>query len=207
MDGPTIQASSQRALERGTSPPQILELVASVRKRSGIPIVLMTCTNPVFHYGTSPFAQDAAKAGVDGVIVTDLPPEEASQWKADAESANLDTIFLLAPTSTDSRIERVAAMSSGFVYCVSRAGVTGAQADVPEEIADLLRKVRLATGTPTAVGFGISKPEHVRQVCAMADGAVVGSAIVGLAHEKAGTPDLLSSVKSFVSELKAATRG
>ena len=207
MDGPTIQASSQRALQRGTSPPLILEAVASVRQRSGIPIVLMTCANPVYHYGTALFAQDAAKAGVDGVIVTDLPPEEADEWKADAESAELDTIFLLAPTSTDSRIERVAAMSSGFIYCVSRAGVTGAQADVPEEIAQLLTKIRSVTDTATAVGFGISKPEHVRRVCAIADGAVVGSAIVSLINEKAGSPDLLGSVKAFVSELKGATRG
>lgn len=207
MDGPTIQASSQRALQRGASPPLILEVVASVRKRSLIPIVLMTCANPVYHYGTARFAQDAAKAGVDGAIVTDMPPEEANEWKSEAESAGLDTIFLLAPTSTDSRIERVAGMSSGFVYCVSRAGVTGAQEDAPEEIAQLLTKIRLVTDTPTAVGFGISKPEHVRRVCSIADGAVVGSAIVSLINEKAGSPDLLGSVKAFVSELKGATRG
>ena len=206
MDGPVIQLSSQRALLGGTSPGQILELTAAVRRRSQIPLVLMTCANPVYQYGGERFARDAAAAGVDGVIVTDLPPEEARDWKSAAAAFDLDTIFLLAPTSTDARIERVAEMCSGFIYCVSRAGVTGVRRDAPEEIAELLSKIKSVTNTPTAVGFGISSPEHVRRVCRMADGAVVGSAIVSMANEKAGCPDLLESVGRYVCDLKAATR-
>lgn len=206
MDGPVIQASSQRALDAGTNAPEILASIASIRERSQIPIVLMTCTNPVYRYGNAEFARDAAAAGVDGVIVTDLPPDEAGDWKTAADAAGLDTVFLLAPTSTDERIRRVSEMCSGFVYCVSRAGITGARQDVPEEIRELVRKVKDATHVPAAVGFGISRPDHVRKVCAFADGAIVGSAIVSLINEEHDSPELLRAVRDFVCDLKRGTR-
>ncbi len=206
MDGPVIQMSSQRALKNGVSLIKILESVAKIRERSQMPIVLMSCTNPIYQFGMKKFAKSAVSAGVDGIILTDMPPEESIEWKPAASENNLDTIFLVAPTSTDERLQLVAKESSGFIYCVSRAGITGVQKDIPEDIAGLPSKLKSLTQTPAAVGFGISTPEHVQRICSFADGAVVGSAIVNIISEKAGSPDLILTVKKYVSELKAATR-
>lgn len=205
-DGPVIQASSFRALQAGATVRKVFDTVRSIRRSSDSPIVLMTYYNPVQHYGDAEFARDAAAAGADGVIVTDLPPEEAGIWKKAAEAANLATIFLLAPTSTKDRIEAAANMASGFIYCVSRTGVTGAREDVPVDLADMVASIRAASGLPIAIGFGISKPEHVSQVAGFADGAVVGSALVSVIAQYANSGELLDRVGQFVSALKAGCR-
>ena len=205
-DGPSIQASSWRALEQGVTPRAALDLVRRVRARTELPLVLMTYFNPVQRLGIRWFAQEAASAGADGVIMTDLPPEEAGEWKSAAAEAGLDTIFLLAPTSTDERIARVAAIGSGFIYCVSRTGVTGARNELPPDVRDLVGRIRAATPGPVAVGFGVSSPEQVREISKWADGAVVGSALVDLIAAKRDSPDLLVEVRNFASLLKEATR-
>lgn len=207
-DGPTIQASTFRALQQGVTPARVLETIARVRARTDVPLVTMTYFNPVWQMGVERFTRQAVQAGVDGVIMTDMPPDEADEWHSAARQHGLDTIFLIAPTSTPERMRRVAQMSSGFVYCVSRTGVTGARDDLPEEVPQMLKAMRALTDLPLCVGFGISRPEHVRAVCRIADGAVVGSAVVSLiAQETVKTEQvLLDSVCRFVQELKDATR-
>ena len=182
-DGPSVQAATERALRNGVTLDQIFSLVEDLRRRTQIPIVLMTYYNPAFRYGLERVADRARQVGVDGFIMTDLPPEEAADWKAIADEHGLGTVFLLAPTSTPERISLGARMSSGFVYCVSRTGVTGARAELPADLRDLLERIRAATDRPIAVGFGVSTPEHVRQITQWADAAVVGSAIVDLVGE------------------------
>jgi len=204
-DGPSIQASSMRALNAGTNVHAVLDLVRAIRRESELPLVLMTYYNPVQKYGVDRFAADAADAGADGVIVTDLTPEEAGEWKAAADRAGLSTIFLLAPTSTDERVRRVAGLASGFIYCVSRTGVTGARPQLAQGIRELVGLIRARSQAPVAVGFGISKPEHVREVCEYADGAVVGSMLVDLIAAKTGAQTLLSEVRDLVSALKSGT--
>jgi tryptophan synthase alpha chain len=207
-DGPTIQASTFRALQQGMTPIRVLEMVCRVRAQSDVPLVVMTYFNPVWQMGVERFAREASQAGVDGVIMTDMPPDEAGEWHPVARQHGLDTIFLVAPTSTAERMERVAQMSSGFVYCVSRTGVTGAREHLPEEVPQMLQAMRGLTDLPLCVGFGISRPEHVRAVCQIADGAVVGSAVVSLIAEeaKAGEHAALAAVHRFVKSLKEATR-
>lgn len=207
-DGPTIQASTFRALQQGMTPIRTLEMVARVRQQSDVPLVVMTYFNPVWQMGVERFAREASEAGVDGVIMTDMPPDEAGEWHPVAHRYGLDTIFLVAPTSTAERMKRVAQMSSGFVYCVSRTGVTGAREHLPEEVPQMLQAMRHITDLPLCVGFGIARPEHVRAVCHLADGAVVGSAVVSLIERevKAGEQAALAAVHQFVRELKEATR-
>ncbi len=204
-DGPSIQAASMRSLAKGTNIPAVLELVRSIRVDSQIPIVLMTYYNPVHHYGLTRFAADIAAAGADGVIVTDIIPEEASEWKSAAEKAGIDTIFLLAPTSTDDRIDGVAKISSGFIYCVSRTGVTGARTEMASGVRGLVERIRVRTDAPVVVGFGISTPAHVREVCEYADGAVVGSLLVDKIAGTTGTNDMLAEVHRLGSSLKMGT--
>jgi tryptophan synthase alpha chain len=177
-DGPSIQAANERALAAGTTLDGILDLVRDLRRETQIPILLMTYYNPIFRAGQAETARAAHAAGVDGMLITDLPPEEAAEWKRDAEAAGLDTIFLLAPTSTAERIGIAARIASGFVYCVSRTGVTGVQVDLPPDLHGLLDRIRAQTDQPIAVGFGVSTPEHVRQIGEWCDAAVVGSAVV-----------------------------
>jgi tryptophan synthase alpha chain len=183
-------------LEAGTTPDGVFATVARLRA-AGLqtPVVLMTCTNLVMRPGYAVFARECRENGVDGVIVTDMPPEESSEWKQAAGAEGVDTIFLLAPTSTDERIEAVAHLATGFIYCVSRAGVTGVQQSVPPALHALLDKIRTHTNTPIAVGFGISTAEHVKTVWQWADGAVVGSAIVNAIHDG-------RDVASFVRDLR-----
>ncbi len=207
-DGPTIQSSTFRALQQGVTPASTLEMIARVRSQSEVPLVVMTYFNPVWQMGVARFAQQAAGAGVDGVIMTDMPPDEAGEWHPVARQHRLDTIFLIAPTSTPERMRLVAQMSSGFVYCVSRTGVTGAREHLPEEVPQMLQAMRQLTELPLCVGFGISRPEHVQAVCRIADGAVVGSAVVSLIAQEMekGERAVLSAVHRFVKELKEATR-
>jgi tryptophan synthase alpha chain len=205
-DGPTIQAASQRALTGGVTVVKTLECVRQIRQRSQIPIVLMTYLNPALQYGLERFANDAVAAGVDGCIQTDLTPEEGEAWIAAARKAGLDTVFLLAPTSTEERINKVAALSTGFIYCVSRTGVTGTQTNVPEELAGLVSRIRQASDTPICVGFGVSKPEHVHTICAVADGVVIGSALVDVIAKAGDGADLIEQVEAFARPLVEAAR-
>jgi tryptophan synthase alpha chain len=199
-DGPSIQAANERALASGTTLNDILGMVRALRRESQIPILLMTYYNPIFRAGLEQVAHAAKEAGVDGMLITDLPPEEAAEWKDAAAGAGLDTIFLLAPTSTEERIRIAAESASGFVYCVSRTGVTGVQADLPPDLHDLLDRIRAHTDQPVAVGFGVSTPEHVRQIGEWCDAAVVGSAVVNLVAKHGRESP--RPVAEFVRELK-----
>ena len=207
-DGPSIQASSQRALEKGMTTRKVLEIVRQVRAEAPeLPLILMTYFNPILHFGLAEWAAEAKAAGVDAHIVTDLTPEEAEPWKHESDKNGLETIFLLAPTSTPARIEIVAKLSSGFVYCVSRTGVTGARQDIPEELTEVVARIKARTSEPVCVGFGISKPEHVRRITQFSDGAVVGSSLVDLIHQHREDPYLMEAISACISDLKAATRG
>ena len=199
-DGPSIQAANERALASGTTLDQILEMVRGLRAETQIPILLMTYYNPIFRAGHERVAAAAREAGVDGMLITDLPPEEGTEWKRVADAHGLDTIFLLAPTSTDERIRIAAEIASGFIYCVSRTGVTGARAELPEDLHALLDRIRARTDQPIAVGFGVSTPEHVRQIGEWCDAAVVGSAVVNLIAREG--QDSVSAVGEFVRSLK-----
>lgn len=203
-EGPTIQHSSQRALENGATVSKILDAIS--RCNASIPLVTMGYYNPVLRTGLDEYASRSRAAGCTGTIISDLIPDEADDWDAASGAAGLETIYLCAPTSTSTRIDEVARRSTGFVYAVSRTGVTGAESAVPPEVKDLVARVRALTSKPVCVGFGISKPEHVRMVCSVADGAVVGSALVKCLHECWGTADAESKVSTLVRELKAATR-
>jgi tryptophan synthase alpha chain len=201
-DGPTIQKSSERALAVGTTLPKILAMVKSVRKSSSVPIVLMGYFNPIFRYGARKFVVDAAAAGVDGVLLVDLPPEEAEDFQAAASSAGLDVISLLTPTSDERRIEKVARLGSGFIYYVSVTGVTGARESVADSLFEKVSAIRSRSPLPIAVGFGISDAVQAGRVASIADGVVVGSAIVKLFEEFMGE-ELKSNVRAFVAGLKA----
>jgi tryptophan synthase alpha chain len=182
-DGPVIQRASERALANGTNLARILEMVAAVRSRSQLPLVLFGYLNPFLRYGFERFARDARQAGADGVLITDLSVEEAAPYIEPVRAAELDTIFLAAPTSTDVRLRAIAEISSGFVYAVSRMGVTGTREALSEQLAPLLARIRRITEMPLAVGFGISRREHVAALRGQADAAVVGSALVRVIEE------------------------
>jgi tryptophan synthase alpha chain len=201
-DGPTIQLSSERALAAGTTLPGILELVKRLRTRTQVPIVLMGYFNPIFIYGAERFAVDAAAAGVDGLLVVDLPPEEAAELKGATDQAGLDLIFLLTPTSDSSRVEAVSRLGRGFIYYVSVAGVTGARAEVADTLAARVTSVRSELNLPLVVGFGISDPSQAAQVAKVADGVVVGSALVKYFERYQGA-ELLQELGAFVADLKA----
>lgn len=205
-DGPVIQASSQRALERGTTPEQVLGILASWTGPEKPPVVLMGYLNPILRRGLASFCRDASAAGVDGMIVCDLTPDEASEWVAAAGTAGIDPVFLVAPTSTEERVAAVAEASRGFVYAVSRTGVTGAASHASRGARDLVERVRRHTDTPVCVGFGISAPEHVREVCRYADGAIVGSSLVELVERIWEQGKGRYRVVEYVAGLKAATR-
>jgi tryptophan synthase alpha chain len=205
-DGPVNQRSADRALRAGTSPVRVLETVARVRERVRAPLVLMTYFNPVYAFGLKAFARTAVDAGVDGVLVLDLPPEEATDLAAEADVVGLDVIHMVAPTSTPPRLRLIARRSRGFIYVASRLGVTGERADVPRELGAQLRSLRMVTTKPICVGFGIAKPEQVATVGALADGVIVGSAIVRMIEERASSPTMVEDVGRFIADLKAPLR-
>jgi tryptophan synthase alpha chain len=207
-DGPTIQLSSERALSSGTTLPRILDMVKTVRQHSQIPIILMGYFNPLFLFGADRFTAEAVAAGVDGVLVVDLPPEEseAEGFTLDARRQGLDVIFLLAPTSSDDRIDKVVKLGRGFIYYVSVTGVTGARKDVSASLSEEVGKIREKSAIPVVVGFGISDPEQAGAVASFADGVVVGSALVKL-FEKYQGKELTENVVEFVSSLKAGMKG
>ena len=203
-EGPTIQASSQRALDRGVNARKILEAVQ--KTTVGLPIVTMGYYNPVLRFGLTKFAEESSEAGVSGTIISDLVPDEADAWCAASVASGIDTIFLVAPTSTEARIDEVCQRTTGFVYAVSRTGVTGAENQVPPDVAGLVERIKSKTDKPVCVGFGISTPEHVRMVCQVADGAVVGSYLVNLLHSEWKGGEGRDKVIAAVQELKAATK-
>ena len=202
-DGPVIQRASHRALAAGTTLPKILEQVREIRRESQVPLLLFSYLNPLLRYGFEKLAKDAVEAGIDGVLLTDLCIEEAQDSVARLRAQELDTVFLAAPTSTDRRLRLVAEQSSGFVYLVSRTGVTGEQASLSDAAHSLVRRMRKLTDLPLAVGFGISTPQHVAEVAEIADGVVVGSAIVKFIENHAGDPALPQQLQQFVQELSA----
>ncbi len=200
-DGPVIQRASERALRHGFGLSEILQTIKEARRETDVPIVLFSYFNPLLQFGLENLAREAEHAGVDGILVTDLAPEEAGRFAAMLRAHEIDMIFLVAPTSTDERLKMVAERASGFIYAVSRAGVTGARAEMSVEAEALVKRVRQCSDLPVAVGFGISNPEHVADVWRYADAAVVGSAIVELIEKRAGTPDLLLKVAGFTRSL------
>ncbi|HEX5815857.1 MAG TPA: tryptophan synthase subunit alpha [Methylomirabilota bacterium] len=206
-DGPVIQRAGARALAAGTTLPRVLELCATLRAEVRLPLVLMTYYNPVLAFGLKSFARTAVDAGVDGVIVPDLPIEEADPLRAEAEPAGLDVVQLVSPTSTPARVRSIARLSRGFIYLVSLTGVTGERRALPPALAAQVRTLRLVTTKPVCVGFGVSTPAHVAAVGRLADGVAVGSAIVRTIEQHAGTADLAKNVGDFIAALKAPLRG
>jgi len=205
-DGPTIQRASERALKSGTTLAGVLALVKQIRRSSDVPLVLFSYFNPILQMGLEEFAATASEAGADGVLVTDLTPEESAEYRQILQGHGLDTIFLAAPTSTDERLVKIAACSSGFLYLISRTGVTGAKDALPDDLPALLRRARRCTQLPIAVGFGISLPGHVSVLGGLADAAVVGSALVS-EIEKADSPEAAATaLRARVRALKEAAR-
>ena len=203
-DGPVIQRATERALAGGTTLTRVLELVERIRPQIAAPVVLFSYANPVFRLGVHAFARRARAAGVDGVLLLDLPIEEAGEAH-DALAANgLDTIFLLSPTTTTERIRRAAALGRGFLYGISRLGVTGARDSISSDARALVERIRAETDLPVALGFGISRPEHVVEVGRWADAAVVGSALVSVIAEHGRRDTLEPAVEGFVRWLKGA---
>jgi tryptophan synthase alpha chain len=201
-DGPVIQRAGERALKAGTSLTTVLEIARRIRETSEVPLLLFTYLNPVLAYGLERLAADAAAAGIDGCLLTDASVEEAESYVAAMHRHGLDTVFLAAPTSTARRIKLVAQYSTGFVYLVSRTGVTGVQESVSAAIAPLIQAVREQTDLPLAVGFGISKPEHVAELGGQVEAVVVGSAFVRLIEQNADNASLEIQLESFTRELK-----
>jgi len=205
-DGLVNQLAAQRGLESGTTPPKVLETVSAIRKESQIPIVLYIYYNLVHRAGLKTFVQDAARSGVDGLLVLDLPPEESDNYEAVMGQAGLCVIYLVAPTTPDERIELIVRRGTGFVYYVSREGVTGMQDKVSESIASMTAKIRVHTELPIAVGFGISNPDQARIVAADAEAVVVGSAIVNQIARCGQEPDVIQRVAAFVEPLIRAVK-
>ena len=204
-DGATVQRASQAALDSGVTIVDCLSVAAEARRSNEVPLLFMSYYNLIHRYGLERFASDASTVGVDGLIIPDLPPEEAEGLKAACEAYGIDLIFLVAPTSTDERIQRVAEIASGFIYCVSLVGVTGARTELGNSAAELVERVRRFTDLPLIVGFGISTPEQVAQVAEVADGAVVGSALVNML-ESHPEDEVILEVSDYIRELKEATK-
>lgn len=201
-DGPTIQAASERALAAGTTLAKVLDIVAQARRDLQIPLVLMGYYNPVFRYGAERFARDAVAAGVDGLLLVDLPPEEMAEIKPATTAAGLPLITLLAPTTPLERMSRLAAAAEGYIYYVSMTGVTGTQAVTPAAIRDAVVQLKTMTQVPVAVGFGITTATAVQEVAEFADAVVVGSALVNIIGEHGRDDDMLDKVAAFTKSLK-----
>jgi tryptophan synthase alpha chain len=203
-DGPVIQRASERALRLGTSLPQVLALAKEIRKKSQVGLIIFTYLNPMLRMGMANFSAAAHDAGIDGALITDLPVEESHEYLAEMQKRSLATVFLAAPTSTDARLKQIAQASSGFVYAVSRTGVTGARQQMPEDASRLVGRLRKYTKLPIAVGFGISTAAQFRAVGKFADAAVVGSAIVETIERNPGKE--AESVAQFIKQLLVVSR-
>ena len=202
-DGPVIQRATERALAAGTTLSSVLDLLQSMRGELDAPIVIFSYANPILRLGAERFADRAREAGVDGVLILDLPIEEADESRAMLARRGIDTILLLSPTTTDVRLRRAADLGSGFLYAISRLGVTGARDSLADGAQEMVRRIRTVSDLPVALGFGISKPDHVRQVGQWADAAVVGSALVNVIAEAGQSPDLNNRVEEYVRWLKS----
>ena len=202
-DGPVIQRATERALAAGASLGSALDLIARLRPQLRAPIVVFSYANPLMRMGIDAFARRAAAAGVDGVLALDLPIEEAGGFRQTLSEQGLDTIFLLSPTTSDARIQKAAELGSGFLYAISRLGVTGARDRVASGAEGLVRRIRARTSLPIALGFGLSTPEQIAEVGAFADAAVVGSALVTVVSEHGRNPDLAAKVEEYVRWLKS----
>lgn len=205
-DGVVNQLAAQRGLESGTTPPKVLQTVAAIRKESQIPIVFFVYYNLLHRYGLEKFIADSRAAGVDGLLVLDLPPEESGNYTQLMTQAGLAPIFLLAPTTPEDRVESIVRQGSGFLYYISREGVTGMQAQVSNTIAPMIGMIRKHTQLPIAIGFGISNPEQARQVAAHSEAIVVGSAVVNQIAENGKSPDLVPKLAAFVRALSQAIK-
>lgn len=205
-DGPTIQRAAERALKNKVTLRKVISLVKELRMKTRIPLVLMTYYNPVFKYGEEQFMKDSMTAGVDGVIIPDLPPDEADDLIRFAQASGIATIFLLAPTSTHDRIKKVASSSKGFIYYVSMTGTTGASLSVDAAIEKAIVRIKKITSMPVAVGFGISTPEEAAQMSAVSDGVIVGSAIVKKIAQTQESDSLYRNLTAFLDTMRNAIR-
>jgi tryptophan synthase alpha chain len=203
-DGPVIQRATERGLKAGVTLRKVLDLVRDIRRNSEVPVVLFSYYNPLLNYGLEKLANDAAAVGLDGILATDLTVEESELFVKAMRNAGLNTIFLVAPTSSPERMKKIVTTSTGFVYAVSRTGVTGEQQQLAGDLKDFLQALRKFTDSPIAVGFGISRPEHVQAVWREADGAIVGSSIVKEIEKHIGQPDLVQKVATFAGWLKGS---
>ncbi len=202
-DGPVIQRATERALAAGTTLSGVLDLLQSIRGEISAPVVIFSYANPILRLGAERFADRACGAGVDGVLVLDLPIEEAEEFRAMLAARGIDTILLLSPTTTDDRLRRAAALGSGFLYAISRLGVTGARDALAAGAQEMVERIRRVSDLPVALGFGISKPDHVREVGQWADAAVVGSALVDVIAREGASRDLNTRVEEYVRWLKS----
>jgi len=202
-DGPVIQRATERALAAGTTLSGVLELLRSIRGDIAAPVVIFSYANPILRLGAEQFADRARAVGVDGVLVLDLPIEEADEFRTMLTRRGIDTILLLSPTTTDDRLRRAAALGSGFLYAISRLGVTGARDALAAGARDMVGRIRKVSDLPVALGFGISKPDHVREVGQWADAAVVGSALVDVIAREGASRDLNTRVEEYVRWLKS----
>ena len=202
-DGPVIQRATERALASGTTLAGVLDMVGRSRADLRAPIVLFSYANPILRFGAERFADLARDAGLDGVLVLDLPIEEADQFRVLLASRGIDTILLLSPTTTDERLRRAGSLGSGFLYAISRLGVTGARDAIADGAEEMVQRIRAVSSLPIALGFGISKPEHVREVGQWADAAVVGSALVSVIAAAGASRDLNTRVEEYVRWLKS----
>ncbi len=203
-DGPIIQASSHRSLQNGTTLKKIIELVKDIRSQSELPIVLMSSFNPVFIYGQKSFVEDVVNAGVDGVILPDLPPEEAGEFLTIANREKLDMIFLLAPTSTPERVQRVGEVSKGFIYYISLTGTTGTKEALSKNLKEKVTAIKNKVKLPVLVGFGISSPEQAKEAGKCSDGVIIGSAIVKLIESHSDPAERNQTIFKFISSIKVA---
>jgi tryptophan synthase alpha chain len=200
-DGPVIQRASERALRKGVTLSDALNCVSNAKRHIGVPIVLFSYLNPLLKFGQDRLAKEANRAGIDAVLVTDLVPEEAGLWAEAFQHHEIDLIFLVAPTTSDERLTRIARQASGFIYAVSRPGVTGARNEIPQDAEPLVKRLRAVSRLPIAVGFGISTANQLRQVWHFADAAVIGSALVSRVEKLAGSSDLVARVGEFARSL------
>jgi len=205
-DGLVNQLAAQRGLESGTTPPKLLETVAAIRRDSQVPIVFYVYFNIIHKVGMERFIADCAKAGVDGLLVLDLPPEESDNYEAQMAKAGLCNIYLVAPTTPEARMEKIVKRGAGFIYYISREGVTGMQTSVASNLASQVAKIRAHTSLPIAVGFGVSNPEQAKAVAKEADGCVVGSAIVNQIAANGKSPDLVPKLGAFVKAMADAVK-
>jgi tryptophan synthase alpha chain len=206
-DGPVNQEAAQRALKNNVRLHQIVDTVRNLRTKTEIPIMLFTYYNPVLAYGADALAQDCQSAGVDGILCVDLPPEEAVDYRKSFDAAGVNTVFLLAPTSNEERVKVIAEASSGFIYYVSRTGVTGEQSTIETSVEPMVKRIKEHTDIPIAIGFGVSSPEQAKEIASFGDAVVVGSAIVRMVGALGDTPETAAKVGAFVKTLVDATKG